>query len=78
MGLNERVSFLRKAREAEKLAASMPDEQDRAVWQDIAQEYFKLAEDNGEKRDRLVEARSPIIGERLVEWARETRPPRSR
>jgi len=28
MGLNERVFFLRKAREAERLAATLPDEQD--------------------------------------------------
>ena len=52
MGLNERMFFLRKAREAEKLAASMPDEQDRFVWHDIAQEYFKMAEENGEKKER--------------------------
>ena len=52
MGLNERVFFLRKARESERLAATLPDEQDRSVWQEIAHEYFKLAEENGENRHR--------------------------
>ena len=48
MGLNERVFFLRKAREAERLAATLPDEQDRAVWQNIAEEYERLAKEKGE------------------------------